>query len=269
MKKQVYEQLTLFQEDSPVNRSQLPGSAEARTMTVTSGLRCLESYGNSSPLGSLVRMCLESSIWHSTRCCLIWKQKATPAKRSLFRLVVSMPRTEETECVFWPTPKASSPMGGCTGARKTLQKMAQKGLITEEERRAFGSGNGGKINPELLEWLMGYEQAFTGLIPTPTATDYKGGALTRWYPFGSYKTVTNRGGKTEQQISRLAERVSGMHSAWEDWPGEPELDRVVDGIPNRVDRIKCLGNAVVPQQFYPFFAAIVAIEEGTESTRSS
>lgn len=31
------------------------------------------------------------------------------------------------------------------------------------------------------------------------------------------------------------------------WAAEPGVDRVADGVPNRVDRIKCLGNAVVPQ----------------------
>ena len=52
----------------------------------------------------------------------------------------------------------------------------------------------------------------------------------------------------------------------EEWPAEPGVGRVAHGIPNRVDRIKCLGNAVVPQQFYPFFAAIKneIIKEETE-----
>ena len=31
------------------------------------------------------------------------------------------------------------------------------------------------------------------------------------------------------------------------WETEPDVDRVVDGVPNRVDRIRSLGNAVVPQ----------------------
>ena len=44
------------------------------------------------------------------------------------------------------------------------------------------------------------------------------------------------------------------------WPAEPDVGRVADGVPHRVDRLKCLGNAVVPQQFYPIFKAIADIE---------
>ena len=58
-------------------------------------------------------------------------------------------------------------------------------------------------------------------------------------------------------------RVLGMHPAWENWPCEPGIHRVVDGIPNRMDRIKCLGNAVVPQQFYLFFQLMADILKGT------
>ena len=43
----------------------------------------------------------------------------------------------------------------------------------------------------------------------------------------------------------------------EGWAGdEPCVGRVANGVPHRVDRIRALGNAVVPQQFYPFFAAL-------------
>lgn len=40
------------------------------------------------------------------------------------------------------------------------------------------------------------------------------------------------------------------------WPPEPGVCRVANGIPDRVDRLRALGNAVVPQQAYPIFAAI-------------
>ncbi|WP_340639566.1 DNA (cytosine-5-)-methyltransferase [Bacillus atrophaeus] len=41
------------------------------------------------------------------------------------------------------------------------------------------------------------------------------------------------------------------------WAAEPDVGRVAHGVPNRVDRIKGLGNAVVPQQIYPIFKAIM------------
>lgn len=47
-------------------------------------------------------------------------------------------------------------------------------------------------------------------------------------------------------------------SSW--WPAEPNVGRVAHGVPSRVDRLKCLGNAVVPQQFYPVFLAIADME---------
>jgi len=46
------------------------------------------------------------------------------------------------------------------------------------------------------------------------------------------------------------------------WTVEPGVGRVAHGVPNRVDKLRCLGNAVVPMQAYPLFAAIAEIERG-------
>lgn len=58
-------------------------------------------------------------------------------------------------------------------------------------------------------------------------------------------------------------RVCSSPSWWCDrWQAEPDVGRVVDGISHRVDRLRCLGNAVVPQQAYPIFRAIAEYEQG-------
>ena len=44
------------------------------------------------------------------------------------------------------------------------------------------------------------------------------------------------------------------------WAVEPAVGRVADGVPGRVDRLRALGNAVVPQQVYPILRGIAMIE---------
>jgi DNA (cytosine-5)-methyltransferase 1 len=52
-------------------------------------------------------------------------------------------------------------------------------------------------------------------------------------------------------------RPSGSREAIENqWTIEPELGRVAHGIPSRVDRLRGLGNAIVPQVAYEIFSSI-------------
>jgi len=43
------------------------------------------------------------------------------------------------------------------------------------------------------------------------------------------------------------ERGTQSYEGWQWWEVEPDVGRVADGVPSRVDRLKGLGNAVVPQ----------------------
>lgn len=255
-----YIQLTLFQEDSPASHFLMPGSAEARKMTVTSGQKWLGLSRNSGPLGLLEKMLLESSIWHSTQCFLTWRAKDTPHGHFLYQLQVSMPRTSDTGQRLWPTPKAAI-RGDCPSERK-------------------------RRSPDL--------SAAVRMFPTPTAQDFK---HRKMYPTPTAQDARNStfpesqigrdslaGGTDEGAVcntagqglsDRSSKKVEEFRAEQESerpncrrgepdgsrqWAVEPNVGRVAHGIPNRVDRIKCLGNAVVPQQFYPIFKAIAEIE---------
>ncbi|MFA5137446.1 MAG: DNA cytosine methyltransferase [Patescibacteria group bacterium] len=71
-------------------------------------------------------------------------------------------------------------------------------------------------------------------------------------------------GSSERECSGTQEEGGiAEPSPWDgrlQWATEPRVGRVVDGVPFRVDRLRCLGNAVVPQQVYPIFQAIAEVE---------
>lgn len=84
------------------------------------------------------------------------------------------------------------------------------------------------------------------------------------------RTPEHGGGERRAAQPGLGGVDDGL-SAWMDrgmsapgyWMPEPDgVPRITQKREHRSDRLKCLGNAVVPQQFYPVFQAIADIERG-------
>tara|TARA_Y100001968_G_scaffold327683_1_gene373221 strand:- start:1069 stop:2127 length:1059 start_codon:yes stop_codon:yes gene_type:complete len=63
----------------------------------------------------------------------------------------------------------------------------------------------------------------------------------------------------------------GHQQSWRkgsrEWPAEPCVGRVADGVPNRVDRIKGLGNAVVPQLIQAIGELVIEADKEMRSGR--
>ena len=63
----------------------------------------------------------------------------------------------------------------------------------------------------------------------------------------------------------------GHQQSWRkgsrEWPAEPCVGRVADGVPNRVDRIKGLGNAVVPQLIQAIGELVIEADREMRSGR--
>lgn len=98
------------------------------------------------------------------------------------------------------------------------------------------------------------------------AVEESGGA---WANHGG-GTPEHGGGERRAAQPGLGGVADGI-SAWMDrgmsapgyWMPEPDgVPRITQKREHRSDRLKCLGNAVVPQQFYPVFQAIADIERG-------
>jgi hypothetical protein len=99
-------------------------------------------------------------------------------------------------------------MCGGSGNYKQLLKNC-KGI---DEVRQMSTPGGGKLNPEWVEALMGFPNGWTDIDGKPAsaaAADYPA----RW-----------------------------LSGTWED-----DVPRVVPDVKNRLARLRCLGNAIVPQ----------------------
>ena len=177
-------------------------------MTVISGQKCSEQCQKSGPLGSLVKMLLESPQWSKEGFSLTWdvkqlcsmretvftdtdsknpsplnasakilRQSDTKSSRYLFRLRLSEHRTEETECtsshIMLKTPTA---FDGKNSLPRSAAKTSSTGTLSQEIANGYAQKRGLMLpTPETQGLKVNVEgqQKFIrlDLLPTPTARE--------------------------------------------------------------------------------------------------
>lgn len=166
------EQLMLFPADSRASRLAPQDFDAENPTTVTSGRKCCELSMSCGPLGSLEKMLLGSKIWHSMIYSLTWKPSTTPQGRLLYRLQASALHTGGIDSPYWPTPTVVG-LTYLSPKRVMLLKQGKTSFVSNSGIRggisnlrewvAARTGNNGKLNPEWVEWLMGFPLGWTDL----------------------------------------------------------------------------------------------------------
>lgn len=123
------------------------------------------------------------------------------------------------DAVKFPTPGTTGLSNGSGNCEKANQ-LFEEGVITDEERKSFRAGNGGQLNPDWVEWLMGWPIGWTRLS-SMNPDDYE-----RW----------------------MSQAMNGR--LWEhdpaELPGSAFIPRITDEKEFRQQRLKALGNGQVP-----------------------
>jgi hypothetical protein len=110
------------------------------------------------PMLALLTSETECGLW-PTPCATDYKGSGkTGELRDRLDYAVERGATK-SKTYTWPTPRTKGMCGG-TGSWELLKKNT-----TIEEARQMGAGNGGKLNPMWVEWLMGWPLGWTDLKP--------------------------------------------------------------------------------------------------------
>ena len=96
--------------------------------------------------------------------------------------------------------------------------------------------------------------------------------LRRWETSGSRRQLTQSGQDVaDANATRWHGRAGDCGPGWREestngcrWLPEPNVGRVAHGIPRRVDRLKGLGNAIVPQVAFEILKGIAEIESSND-----
>lgn len=190
----------------------------------------------------IIPACAVDAPHRRDRCAIIGRRAVEAKHNGRGRRAAPL---ENSNCVRFREPGVLSQQPGRTKLERNGEDVAHTESIRLQREWSGGDQIGGtrpeKAQPERRCDVL-------------SDADNRGRSLRG---NGELPAVEETGTSRADHGGRTPEYVTGE---W--WPAEPNVGRVANGVPSRVDRLKCLGNAVVPQQFYPVFKAISDIERG-------
>lgn len=187
------QKLTSFLEDSPAKTSVLQDLEKAwRESEAGFSSRLLDWSKSSHPNSSFWKTSQPSELEGEKPWLKLWPRSGMTVGGQLLRPQALEPFTKETDGSYLPTPTATpygTNKGGASGRvgkeRLSLQTMARRNLWPtptardwkdspgQKDRgdrddsklamRVFRENNSGQLNPQWVEWLMGYRIGWTEL----------------------------------------------------------------------------------------------------------
>ena len=157
MSEQVCTQLTSYQEASPASRFPWPESKGAKKTTVTSGLKCSGLSESLRRVGWSVRTFLESCALPLPTLSKVWSVKAITPSCLILKLRLSERRTGASASHLWPTVTARDYKDGTAKSCANVPVSSHLGRAVH----VYNPNNTGSLNPDWVEWLMGYPIGWT------------------------------------------------------------------------------------------------------------
>ena len=220
------EQLTLFPVDFLASRFPWPESKPGKQTNATYFLKCCGLSPTLSRVSSSVRMYLESCELPLPTLSRVWSVRDIGVSCLILKLHLSERRTDDRGCFFVAHRDGAWELSGAVPGNQKGHGISDGGEAVANSD-CFGCGE-----------------------PYVSQKQSRRTEAGRTSPDVSYAKVRRE--QIEQSIGHETWRPCGGGR----WPVEPDVGRVANGVSDRVDRIRALGNAVVPAQAYPIFKAI-------------
>ena len=168
------DQLPLFQEDSPVNHSQLQENEKEQMTTDTSGMKLLELLPSANRGGLLEKMLTDlltsKTAWYSDRCKMIWKKRVSKSNVLLFQLAVSVLGIKEKESGLLHTPTATANQGSPSMFKRDQGSWGNH-MYPTPNTMDYIDRKGMRPSRAATNRKSGYLSEMINMYPTPTTQD--------------------------------------------------------------------------------------------------